>query len=125
MKHLIIDNYIIYKSIEEVLTLLRLSLTNGKLKDIQDKSDDIVVSCPFHNDGQEEHGSCFIRKKDGIFHCLGCGEKGSFLKFVAKCFETSESYAKSWLIKNFDGELIAKNILMDEPIVLNRNKGIK
>lgn len=125
MKHLIIDNYIIYKSIEEVLTLLRLSLTNGKLKDIQDKSDDIVVSCPFHNDGQEEHGSCFIRKKDGIFHCFGCGEKGSFLKFVAKCFETSESYAKSWLIKNFDGELIAKNILMDEPIVLNRNKGIK
>ena len=35
MRQLIIDNYVINKPIEEILTLLKLSLTNGKLKDIE------------------------------------------------------------------------------------------
>ena len=61
----------------------------------------------------------------GYFNCFVCGEKGSFLKFVAECFDAPESYAKAWLLKNFGGELIAKNLFMGEPIVLNRNKGIK
>ena len=125
MQRIQIDNYIITAQIEAVIDLLRLTLTNGKLKDVQDKSDDIVVSCPFHSGGQEEHGSCYIRKKDGVFHCFGCGEKGPFLKFVAKCFDAPDSYAKAWLLKNFKGELIAKDVFLDEPIVLNRNKGKK
>ena len=125
MQRILIDNYLIETPISKIIELLRISLTNGKLKDIQDKPDDIVVSCPFHSGGQEEHGSCFIRKKDGVFHCFGCGEKGSFLKFVAECFDAPESYAKDWLLKNFGGELVAKNLFMGEPIVLNRNKGIK
>ncbi len=125
MQRLLIDNYLIETPISKIIELLRISLTNGKLKDVQDKPDDIVVSCPFHSGGQEEHGSCFIRKKDGVFHCFGCGEKGSFLKFVAECFNAPESYAKAWLLKNFGGELVAKNLFMGEPIVLNRNKGIK
>ena len=125
MQRILIDNYLIETPISKIIELLRISLTNGKLKDVQDKPDDVVVSCPFHSGGQEEHGSCFIRKKDGVFHCFGCGEKGSFLKFVAKCFDAPESYAKAWLLKNFGGELVAKNLFMGEPIVLNRNKGIK
>ena len=125
MQRILIDNYLIETPISKIIELLRISLTNGKLKDVQDKPDDIVVSCPFHSGGHEEHGSCFIRKKDGVFHCFGCGEKGSFLKFVAECFDAPESYAKAWLLKNFGGELIAKNLFMGEPIVLNRNKGIK
>ena len=125
MQRILIDNYLIETPISKIIELLRISLTNGKLKDVQDKSDDIVVSCPFHSGGQEEHGSCFIRKKDGVFHCFGCGEKGSFLKFVAECFDAPESYAKAWLLKNFGGKLVAKNLFMGEPIVLNRNKGIK
>ena len=125
MQRILIDNYLIETPISKIIELLRISLTNGKLKDVQDKSDDIVVSCPFHSGGQEEHGSCFIRKKDGVFHCFGCGEKGSFLKFVAKCFDAPESYARAWLLKNFGGELVAKNLFMGEPLVLNRNKGIK
>ena len=125
MQRILIDNYLIETPISKIIELLHISLTNGKLKDVQDKSDAIVVSCPFHSGGQEEHGSCFIRKKDGIFHCFGCGEKGSFLKFVAECFDAPESYAKAWLLKNFGGELVAKNLFMGEPIVLNRNKGIK
>jgi DNA primase len=125
MQKLIVDKYIINAPIDKIIELLRISLTNGKLKDVRDTSDDIIVSCPFHSGGQEEHGSCFIRKTDGIFHCFGCGEKGPFIKFVAKCFESSEKYAKDWILKNFSSELIAKNVFTNDPIILNKNKGVK
>lgn len=131
MRQLIIDNYVINKPIEEVLNLLRLSLTNGKLKDIENKGDNILVTCPHHDGGHENTPACNIyigndtKLPYGYFNCFVCGEKGSFLKFVAECFDAPESYAKSWLLKNFGGELIAKNLFMGDPIVLNRNKGVK
>ena len=131
MRQLIIDNYVINKPIEEILTLLKLSLTNDKLKDIENKGDDILVTCPHHDGGHEKTPACNIyigndtKLPYGYFNCFVCGEKGSFLKFVAECFDAPESYAKAWLLKNFGGELIAKNLFMGEPIVLNRNKGIK
>ena len=131
MRQLIIDNYVINKPIEEILTLLKLSLTNGKLKDIENKDDNILVTCPHHDDGHEKTPACNIyigndtKLPYGYFNCFVCGEKGSFLKFVAECFDAPESYAKAWLLKNFGGELVAKNLFMGEPIVLNRNKGIK
>ena len=131
MRQLIIDNYVINKPIEEILTLLKLSLTNGKLKDIENKGDNILVTCPHHDGGHEKTPACNIyigndtKLPYGYFNCFVCGEKGSFLKFVAECFDAPESYAKAWLLKNFGGELIAKNLFMGEPIVLNRNKGIK
>ena len=131
MRQLIIDNYVINKPIEEILTLLKLSLTNGKLKDIENKGDDILVTCPHHDGGHEKTAACNIyigndtKLPYGYFNCFVCGEKGSFLKFVAECFDAPESYAKAWLLKNFGGELVAKNLFMGEPIVLNRNKGVK
>ena len=131
MRQLIIDTYVINQTIEEILTLLKLSLTNGKLKDIENKGDDILVTCPHHDGGHEKTPACNIyigndtKLPYGYFNCFVCGEKGSFLKFVAECFDAPESYAKAWLLKNFGGELIAKNLFMGEPIVLNRNKGIK
>ena len=131
MRQLIIDNYVINKPIEEILTLLKLSLTNGKLKDIENKGDNILVTCPHHDGGHEKTPACNIyigndtKLPYGYFNCFVCGEKGPFLKFVAECFDAPESYAKAWLLKNFGGELIAKNLFMGEPIVLNRNKGVK
>lgn len=131
MRQLIIDNYVINKPIEEILTLLKLSLTNGKLTDIENKGDDILVTCPHHDGGHEKTPACNIyigndtKLPYGYFNCFVCGEKGSFLKFVAECFDAPESYAKAWLLENFGGELIAKNLFMGEPIVLNRNKGVK
>ena len=131
MRQLIIDNYVINKPIEEILTLLKLSLTHGKLKAIENKGDNILVTCPHHDGGHEKTPACNIyigndtKLPYGYFNCFVCGEKGSFLKFVAECFDAPESYAKAWLLKNFGGELVAKNLFMGEPIVLNRNKGIK
>lgn len=42
---------------------------------IKDLPDDLMVSCPFHKDGQERKASCGIRKEDGWTHCFSCRRK--------------------------------------------------
>ena len=118
----VIDNYILKDSIEDVINRLRGVLTNGKLSDIKDGASDIRVTCPFHDGGHEKTASCFVRKEDGVFNCFACGTKGSFLKFVAGCFDSSEDYAKNWLISNFNCEIIKNKIQLADPIVLGKNK---
>lgn len=114
-----LDNqFAIDADVAKVIARLRLFIINGKLKDVQDKPEDVVVSCPFHNGGQEEHGSCFVRKKDGVYHCFGCGAKGPFVRFVAACLNSSDDYAKSWLLKNFGGEAIERPMIMGDDIKL-------
>ena len=125
MQGIIVDNYVINSPLAKIIEFLRIDLANGKLADIKETVDDIIVSCPFHSDGLEEHGSCFIRKKDGIFHCFGCGKKGNFLKFVAKCFNSNDDYAKKWLLTNFSCTLINNITTMADPIILNKNKEAK
>ena len=131
MRQLVIDNYVINKPIEDILNILRISLTNGKLKDIENKGDNILVTCPHHDGGHENKPACNIYIGNdtelpyGWFNCFVCGEKGSFLKFVAECFDAPESYAKEWLLKNFGGELVDKHLFMSPPIVLNKGKGFQ
>jgi len=116
------NDFILHADVKDVIDRLRIVLTNGKLKDVQDKSTDLVVSCPFHDGGHEDTASCFIRKKDGVFHCFGCDVKGSFLKFVAGCFDSSEAYAKEWLLKTFGGDIVERAFAMDEPIQIGKNR---
>jgi hypothetical protein len=104
MPHLRIDNYVINKPIIDILYRLQLTLTNGKLRDIKKPSggaDNIVVTCPHHSNGLEKTPACNIyigedgKLPYGFFNCLVCGERGSFVKFVAECFDSSEAYAKN------------------------------
>ena len=45
MQRILIDNYLIETPISKIIELLRISLTNGKLKDVQDnKFSSIEVS---------------------------------------------------------------------------------
>ena len=131
MPQLRIDNYVINKSILDILYRLQLVLTNGKLKDIKKPSsgaDNIVVTCPHHNNGLEKTPACNIyigedgKLPYGFFNCLVCGERGSFTKFVAECFDSSEAYAKNWLIKTFEGELVEQAVFCDEPIQIDKPK---
>lgn len=131
MPQLRVDNYIINKSILDILFRLQLVLTNGKLRDIKKPSggaDNIVVTCPHHNNGLEKTPACNIyigedgKLPYGFFNCLVCGERGSFVKFVAECFDSSEEYAKNWLIKTFEGELVEQFVFCDEPIQLTKPK---
>ena len=131
MAYLKVDNYIINKPILDILYRLQLTLTNGKLKDIKKPSggaDNIVVTCPHHGDGRESTPACNIyigedgKLPYGFFNCFVCGDRGSFTKFVAECFDSSEAYAKSWLIKTFEGELVEQQVFLDEPIQIGKTK---
>lgn len=131
MAQLRVDNYVINKPILDILFRLQLVLTNGKLKDIKKPSagaDNIVVTCPHHASGREATSACNIyigedgRLPYGFFNCFVCGERGSFVRFVAECFDASEAYAKSWLIKTFEGELVEQAVFCDEPIQIGKSK---
>lgn len=129
MRNLIIDNYIIETPVIDIINRIRLVNTTGKLKDIQINGDNIVVTCPFHKDGFENtaSGNIYIGSDIdipyGFFRCFGCGKQCSFEKFVAECLNTSEDYAKKWLIMTFDSQIAAQKIQLDEPInLLNKLK---
>lgn len=124
MNSLVINNYTINKPIYDILLQLRSELTNGKLARIVKKGSQISVTCPHHSDGTEKRNSCGIYVGDketeyGSFNCFTCGEHGSFVHFVALCFDSSDEYAKKWLITHF-GDKNTELTIDLEPINLNR-----
>lgn len=122
MRRLRVNDYILKTRVEDVITMLQLTLTNGKLRDVKHGNDNIVVTCPVHSGGMESHPACNIYVGEdsklpyGYFNCFVCGSNGSFLKFVASCFESSEDYALSWLLKNFEFEKLPKVFDLGDPI---------
>ena len=128
MRKLKIDNYILEAPVIDVLRRLQLALTNGKLREVKDGTENIVVTCPDHGGGREAHPACNIyvgedtKIEYGYFNCFVCNSRGNFLTFVAHCFDTSEAYAKSWLLKNFKGQLVEQYAFMSEDIQPGRLK---
>lgn len=128
MRRLRVNDYVIKAQIEDIITLLQLTLSNGKLRDVKHGTENIVITCPIHGGGRESHPACNIyigedsKLPYGYFNCFVCGSNGSFLKFVASCFESSEDYALTWLLKNFDSEKLPKIFDLGEPISLEPKK---
>lgn len=100
-----IDNLMITASLFEILSELKSQLrANGisLLNKTIDSCDDIMVCCPYHKQGQERRPSAGIRKSDGMFHCLACGETHSLPEVISHCFgSTDTTFGYKWLSKNF------------------------
>ena len=126
MRELVVDNYVINEPILNILYRLQATLTNGKLKDILPKSDNILVTCPHHASGMESKpaANIYIGNNEeipyGYFRCFVCEEQGTFLKFVAECFDSSLEFAKDWLVKTFSGQVVEKQVFIVEDIKLTR-----
>ena len=75
---------------------------------IKELPQDIMVSCPFHKEGQERKASCGIRKDDGFLHCFACGETASLAEMISRCFGVYDlgQYGLTWLRDNFLGEIL-------------------
>ena len=132
MRILRVDNYIITAPLFEVVTQLRMVLTNGKLREIKswhDGDDNIVVTCPnrHHKSGREHSAAMNIYVGNntqipyGFCKCWACDFQCSFVGFVAECFECSEDFAKNWLKDKF-GTLSSANIITDDNIVIKQKK---
>lgn len=130
MRSLYIDNYVIDTPLIDIINRLRVTITNGKLKDVVSKTEYIMVTCPHHKDGREARPDCGIyigedqARTYGFAHCFACSWAVDFVTFVKECFESSEDYAKKWLISNY-GKLAKNRISLGAPINIAKKVAIK
>ena len=102
---LVIKNRIISAPIDVIFEKVRSE--TGYLKDIVEKHEEIICTCPFHKDGKELKPACFVYNNQegtleyGTFHCFACGEKGSLPKLIGKCFGKDYDFGRKWLVENF------------------------
>lgn len=107
-------------SVLQILEDLRLSLQQNNiylLKDIKQVGDNVMVTCPFHKDGQERKPSCGVSIKDtykgrlvivaGTVHCFTCGHTCSLDDFISHCFGYKDGgrFGLKWLKANYGGTL--------------------
>ena len=73
------------------------------LHDLKDTSYNIMVTCPYHNNGQERRPSAGIKKEDGIFHCFACNETHTLPEVISHCFgkDSVGSFGWKWLLQNY------------------------
>lgn len=127
MSNLVINNHIITAPIIDILNQIKKELVVNKLQTIQFKGDTIRVNCPVHKDGMEAHPSCGIYCGDsaeiqyGSWNCFTCGEHGTLPQFVARCFDKSDDWGKSWLLDRF-GDTFLENTLVLPEISLKKPK---
>lgn len=109
-----IENTYINAEIIDILTLLKTHLTLmgiNLLSQIKPGRDNIQVTCPVHNNGQERKPSCGIRtteaegKEVGSVHCFTCNYTATLPVFISNCFGKFDggNYGKKWLLKHFSG----------------------
>ncbi len=61
----------------------------------------VMISCPFHSNGQERRPSCGIRKDQNVGHCFACGWSGGIEDVICKTLGFTDGEAKQWLNANF------------------------
>ena len=95
-------------SLEDILLELKSELAINNIpmmQNIKDSGADVMVSCPYHNNGQERRPSAGIRKSDGMFHCFACHEVHSLPEVISHCLGyTDDILGKQgfkWILKNF------------------------
>ena len=104
---MIVDGMIINAEVSDVIAELKRQLSERGIElfaKTKDSSDDLMVCCPYHKDGQENNPSMGIRKEDGMCHCLACGETHSLPEMIENCFGKSDplnTFGKKWLRDNF------------------------
>ena len=64
--------------------------------------DFILVQCPYHKFGKENHPSAEFNKEHGWFYCFSCKKKKSLPKVIEDV--TGTANGREWLIDNFGGD---------------------
>ena len=110
---LMVNNRIVKTPVKDIIELLRQQCFVNhldRLRNIEIKSNNIRITCPFHSGGHERTPSCEILLEDkgstpaGTVHCFGCGYRASLVKFIANCLNISYKQATEWIlsISNYD-----------------------
>ena len=90
--------------IEELQAQLHANNIN-LINTIKDTPDNVMIQCPYHNNGAERKPSAGIKKDDGTFHCFSCGNVHTLPEVISHCFGRSSdmvgAFGWNWLLKNF------------------------
>ena len=109
-----IKNKTINADIEVILEELRnyILARDNKLilKDIRPTGDNIMVTCPYHKQGEERRPSCGISTIDkpghpaGTVHCFTCGKTASIDSFISYILGIDDGgeEGRKWLLDRFD-----------------------
>lgn len=91
--------------VSEIINTLKEELSaNGvqRFAKVFDSGDDVMLCCPYHKGGQERRPSAGIRKTDGKFHCLACGETHELDELIANCLGYADPIVGyRWLVSHF------------------------
>lgn len=103
------------------------------LKDIKVTYDNVMITCPYHKDGEERKPSCGVSTVDkringkiipaGTVHCFTCGKSVSFETLVSNLlgFDDSGVEGRKYLLNNYDVTFTRQ---IDIPL-MTRNKTIE
>lgn len=122
-----INNIQFETNLMTILEELRSQLSaNGiqLLHSMRDTPDNIQVCCPYHKGGQERRPSAGIKKSDGTFHCLACGETHTLQEMISHCFGRGDdiigAFGWEWLLKNF----LTVSIEERKPLTLDLSRDV-
>lgn len=126
-----IDNVVISEPVENILRQVRAETGFRLYKNIKHTANSLMVTCPFHKNGQENRPSCSVmnNKEDssvpiGWHYCFTCGISMSLEAVVGRCFGKDTEFGKDWL-KDRYGEYIEEDELTILPALdLNYEKPI-
>ena len=122
---MIIQDNVINASCEDIVYELQRQLHINKipyLHKIQDSGKNIMITCPYHGNGQERRPSAGIRKIDGLFHCFACGQAHTLPEVISYCFGKDDMFGRwgmKWILKNFSTIQVEER--KDVEIDLERN----
>ena len=128
---MIINNIPFNASLQEILDELKSQLNaNGiqLLNTMKPTGNDIMVSCPYHKDGQERKPSAGIRMEDGQFHCFACGETHSLQEVISYCFGWDDMLGIKgwqWLLKNFATVSVENRKSIDIDVTRGQKETVK
>lgn len=125
MIHIVtLDGIVILSDIYDMIMDLRADLNAAGinlLKDVDYRpgKKDIMITCPVHKGGQENHPSCGVSTVEvirnekhysaGAVHCFNCGYTADFFEFVSYCWGTTDrDYGKRYIIRKYNTMDIAQ-----------------
>jgi len=129
---LVIDSTVIETPIIDILKDIRLETSGRFLREIIPNGNNVRVTCPWHKDGMESHGSCDVYcsvEGDlvcGTVHCFTCGKSKNLISLSARCLGMSYENAKNWLVERYGGDYRdGKIIEFADEIQLHQQEKVK
>lgn len=120
-----INNFNFDCTIEDIIEKLQIELkTRGShlLHSSRPVNGYLMVSCPYHNDGNERRPSAQFRNEDGLFYCHACKECHSLPDVITYCLHEN---GWNWLRKNFLNDKVIKRDINLDFNKINKKKNIK